>query len=144
MEATLHWRSSDDMPVRIQLLDTVTRKLADSEDRQNATRTLRVEITGLTRADIVAALEGALRSIAAHAALSEAVLEARAIYGPPPRVVPAASLGSLARDLYDAGFPVRFAPALMPAPEIGLPLGMRGAEKELREFVDAHSEWELA
>lgn len=132
------------MPARIDLLGSATRKLADSEDRANATRTLRAEITGFSRADIGAALEDALRSIAAYAALTEAVLQTCAIFGPPPRVVPAELLGSLARDLYGAGFTVRFASSLTPASDVCVPLGTRGAEKELRAFVDAHPEWELA
>lgn len=132
------------MPGGIDLLGAGARTLADFENRESATRTLRAEITGLTRAEIGAALEDALRSVAAYAALTDAILETRAIYGSPPRVVPAAALGSLARDLYDAGFAVRFAPSLTPTPDAGVPLGMRGAEKELREFLEANSEWELA
>lgn len=144
LEAILQWRSPGDMPARTDILGAVTRELADAGDRGNATRTLRAEITGLTLADIGAALEDALRGITAYAALTEAVLETRAIHGPPPRVVPAALLEPLARDLHDAGFTVRFAPSLTPAPDVGVTLGMHGAEKELMEFVDAHPEWELA
>lgn len=142
LEATFWWRSPGDVPARIDLPGGTALKLDHFEDRENATRSLSAEITGLTRAHIGAALEDALRSIAAYAALTEAVLEVRAIHGPPPRVVPEELLGSLARDLYDAGFTVRFAPSLTPG--IGVPLGMQGAEKELREFVDAHPELELA
>lgn len=143
LEATLWWRSPGDMPDTPDLLGARP-DFVFSEDRENAARTLRAGITGLTSADIAAALEDALRSIAAYAALTEAVLEARAIHGPPPRAVPEELLGSLARDLHGAGFTVGFAPSLTPTPGVGVPLGMRGAEKELRAFVDAHSEWELA
>lgn len=135
------------MPACLDLPGDTALTLDRSEDRESATLALRARITGLTSAHIGAALEDTLRSVAAYAALTEAVLEARAVHGPLPRIVPAGLLASLARDLHDAGFTVRFAPSLIPdvvTPGAGVPLGTRGAEKELREFVDAHPAWGFA
>ncbi|HET7477989.1 MAG TPA: hypothetical protein VFJ72_00595 [Rubrobacteraceae bacterium] len=139
----MEWRSTAEMPRPTGLLGAAARNAAWTEDPEGAARTLRAEIIALTGPALGAALEDALRRIAAHAALTDAVLQVRAVHGLPPRIVPGETLAALARDLYGAGFRVCFAPMMAPAPGDGVPLGMRGAERELREFVESHPEWEL-
>jgi hypothetical protein len=94
----------------------------------------------LTERDLGSALENVLRSLTASA-LSDAVLEIRAARVTPPASAPATRLQTLALDLWDAGFEVRFAPSWSPVPEGAIGLGILGAEQELLSFIEAHPSW---
>lgn len=105
----------------------------------------RLEILGEVRAftgrDLGAAVETILRSLTVAAALREALLEACATRLSPPVATPAPTLEVLALDLRDAGFRVGFAPSWTAVREGGVALGVRGAEAELRAFLEAHPSW---
>lgn len=101
------------------------------------------EILALSEGDLGRALEGILRSLSIAAALSDAVLETRAARVRPARAVPAAGLQTLALDLRDAGFGVRFAPTWTPLAEGELGLGVLGAERELEGFLQEHPSWSM-
>ena len=95
----------------------------------------------LTERDLGSALENILRTLTTSAALSDAVLETRAVRVTPPASAPATTLQALALDLRDAGFGVRFAPSWSPVPEGAIGLGILGAEQELLSFIEAHPSW---
>jgi hypothetical protein len=82
-----------------------------------------------------------LRSLTTSAALSDAVLETRVIRVTPPASAPDITLQTLALDLRDAGFEVRFAPSWTPVPKGAVGLGILGAEQELLSFIEAHLSW---
>jgi hypothetical protein len=99
------------------------------------------EILALSEADLGLALETVLRSLTITAALSDAVLETRAARSWAPATTPAMTLQALARDLWDAGFRVTFAPSWTPVPVGAVGLGVRGAERELDGFLRSHPSW---
>jgi hypothetical protein len=146
-QATLSWRCASDTPpepIWTPLQGVVTHSLAETKNRESATRTIYCEIQALTDADLGASLESVLRSITETATLSEAVLETSAIYKRRTRVVRADIVQALAMDLREAGFPVRFGPSWTPAPGAAASVGARDAEEELGEFFRTHRYWRLA
>ena len=84
-----------------------------------------------------------MREITAFAALTEATLELATARALPPRVASARSLELLARDVWEAGYTVRFAPSWTPSPWADVYLGVRGSE-DLAEFVRSHPSWHAA
>jgi hypothetical protein len=98
----------------------------------------------LSEADLGSALENVLRSLTIAAALADATLETSATRQQPVRPAPAGPLQTLALDVREAGFPVRFAPTWTPLSEGELGLGVGGAEESLRAFIVAHPSWSMA
>ena len=90
--------------------------------------------------ELGSSLEAVLRAVAAVAALTEAVLEVGALRTVAPRVSSAAALERLARDIWDAGFEVRFGPSWTPAPAADVCVGV-GGDGELQEFLRSHPAW---
>ena len=84
-----------------------------------------------------------MRSLTIAAALADAILETSAARLHPVRPAPAGPLQTLALDVLDAGFPVRFAPTWTPLSEGELGLGVGGAEERLLAFVAAHPSWSM-
>jgi hypothetical protein len=115
--------------------------VVETDDPETGRRGILGEIVALTERDLGSALENVLRSLTASAALSDAVLEIRAARVTPPASAPATRLQTLALDLWDAGFEVRFAPSWSPVPEGAIGLGILGAEQELLSFIEAHPSW---
>ena len=107
------------------------------------TREILGEILALSEADLGRALENVLRSLTIAAALDDAILESSATRLEPVRVAPAGPLQTLALDVLDAGFPVRFAPTWTPLSEGELGLGVGGAEERLRAFIAEHPSWSM-
>jgi hypothetical protein len=101
------------------------------------------EVLALSEADLGSALEYVLRSLTISAALADAILETSAARLQPVRPAPAGPLQTLALDILEAGFPVRFAPTWTPLSEGELGLGVGGAEGKLRTFIDAHPSWSM-
>jgi hypothetical protein len=144
--ATLAWHSPEDVPRERALVQTplpARLYLAQSEGPNPATRHLSGELAALSRTDLGAALEAVLREITEFATLTEATLEVSVVRGLPPRVASPRALERLARDLWEAGFPVRFAPSWTPSPKADVYLGV-GGSAHLFEFVRAHPSWSLA
>ena len=117
--------------------------LSECEDPDVATRHLSGEVRALSQRELGAGLEALLRALTTFATLTEATLEVGAVRTLPPRVVSRRVLEVLARDLWAAGFPVRFSPSWTPAPEADAYLGVEGDEG-LAEFVLSHASWSAA
>lgn len=145
-QATLAWRSPGNVPDELALSKPpgpVRCSIAESEGPGAATRSLSGELRALSQADLAAALEVLLREVTTFAALTEATLEVRAARSLPPRVASPRALEMLACDLWEAGFPVRFAASWTPAPQAGVYLGVEGRE-DLCEFIKSHASWREA
>ena len=117
--------------------------ISESVGPDAATRHLHGEVRALSQRELGAGLESLLRALATFATLTEATLEAGAVRKFPPRVASRRDLEALARDIWDAGFPVRFAPSWAPAPEADAYVGV-GGDDRLAEFVLSHASWSAA
>jgi hypothetical protein len=142
--ATLTWPRSEDMPPGPVLLETLAGcSLAETEDPEAAARCLAGEIRAFTPSELGSALEAALRSVTTVAALTEAILEVGAVRAVPPRVASPWALERLARDLWGAGFPVRFGRSWTPSPGADVCVGVSG-DGGLKEFLRTHPSWSVA
>jgi len=113
------------------------------ETDDGASREILGEILALSEADLGTALENVLRSLTVAAALADAILETSAARRQPVRPAPAGPLQTLALDVLEAGFPVRFAPTWTPLSEGEIGLGVGGAEGKLRAFIGTHPSWSI-
>jgi len=140
--ATLSWRRPEDVSGEPTLpaLPKATRCSIVETDDENR-REILGEILALSEADLGFALQRVLRSLTIAAALSDAVLETSVARVVPVRAVPAQTLQALALDVCEAGFSVRFVPTWTPLAEGEIGLGIGGAERELRDFIEAHPSW---
>lgn len=118
--------------------------LDEVDDTETATRTISGEIRALTEPALRHALDAVLRAVTAQAAVTEAILETRAVYRCRPKIAPSDALQVLARDLWEAGFPVQFSPCWESIAENGLAVGVDGDEGGLTGFLRAHPSWRLA
>jgi hypothetical protein len=145
--ATLAWPRPEDMPPGPMLLEPLALarcSVAETEDPEAATRGLTGEIMAFSPSELGSALEAALRSVTAVATLTEAILEVGAVRDVSPRVAPARALEALARDLWDAGFPVRFGRSWTPSSGADVGVGVGGDGGALKEFLRAHPSWSVA
>jgi hypothetical protein len=90
---------------------------------------------------LAGAVEDLLRRLSEHAALHEAILEARAVRLAEPRVVAPEIVGRLGVLVRDAGLRATFAPSWSPLPEggdcgVGI-LGAEGAAERLARALPA-------
>jgi hypothetical protein len=124
-------------------LPTGARLSVVETDDGAGTREILGEILALSEADLGSALEDVLRSLTVAAALDDAILETSAARLEPVRPALGGPLQTLALDVLEAGFPVRFAPTWTPlsAGEIGL--GVGGDEGRLLAFIGAHPSWSM-
>jgi len=113
-------------------------------DRTSATYRFSCEVRALRAAALAAALEGLLRAVTAHAAVADAVLEARAIRSVEPVVYPGPLVERLARDLWEAGLRVSFGPSWVPVLGGGLAVGSGGSKGEIEGFLRDHPVWRAA
>ena len=120
----------------------VAARCSITEGPQTATRRLVGEIRAFSPSELASALEAALRSVTALAGLTEAMLEVRAVRTAPPRVASPRAVEELARDLWSAGFPVRFGPSWEPAAEADVYVGI--GDCDLREYLRSHPSWSVA
>ena len=144
-EATLSWRRLEDVPPGPLLPepDGARRSVTETEEPEAATRRLAGEIRALTPAELGSALEATLRSLTAVAALTEALLEVGAVRTVPPRVASRPALEELARDLWRAGFSVRFGPSWAPA-RCAAEAYVGGGGGEVQAFLRLHPSWSIA
>jgi hypothetical protein len=145
--AALSWDRLEDVteaPTLPALPKTARCSVFETDDPTQCRREILGEILALSERDLGSALETVLRSLTITAALSEAVLETRAARVMPPGSAPAATLQALARDLWEAGFRVRFATSWTPVPDGAVGLGVLGAEQDLNGFLQAHPSWRVA
>lgn len=114
-----------------------------AEDPARSTRRFSREVYALSPLALAEALDGLLRSVTVHAALADAVLEARAVRLMEPAVYAVGLVEVFARDLWAAGFPVSFGPSW--APEAAdVAVGVRGLEEQLELFLRDHAKWRAA
>jgi hypothetical protein len=147
--AKLGYRSAEEVPNRPTLgappsgAPPSGARLSVVETDDGATREILGEILALSEADLGRALEGVLRSLTIAAALTDAVLETSAARVVPVRTAPAGPLQTLALDVLEAGFPVRFAPTWTPLSEGELGLGVGNDEGNLRAIFGTHLPWSM-
>jgi hypothetical protein len=135
------WNTVEELPpspTLPALPETARCSIVETDDPETGRRGILGEILALSERDLGSALENVLRSLTTSAALSEAVLETRAMCVTPPAAPPATTLQTLALDLRDAGFGVSFAPSWTPVPQGAVGLGILGAEQELQSFIEDH------
>ena len=145
--ATLVWDRAEDAPpgpLLPVLSETVRCSVVQTGEAGEARCEMLGEILALTQRDLGSALETILRSLTSEAAISGALLETRVVRVTPPRSIPSLTVQSLALDLWDAGFAVRFGPSWTPSSDGGVAVGFGGAERELTSFFGEHPSWELA
>ncbi|MDQ3912168.1 MAG: hypothetical protein M3305_10445 [Actinomycetota bacterium] len=124
-------------PVALGELSSEARlySLVTSENVRAARRTISCEIRALSSDALTRALNDALRSVTTYAALTESVLEARAIKRTSPTVTPVALLEELACRLWGAGLSASFGPSWAPIPAAEASVGMRGSEEDLKSCL---------
>jgi hypothetical protein len=146
-EATLKWRPDDGIPARL-VLDGLAPgarfySLVQAEDTVSAVRRVSCEVRAFYAKQLTSALDVLLRSVTTHAAQSEAVLEARTVRLADPAVTSATLVEALARQLWDAGFPVSFGPSWKPALDADVSIGTRGLEEDFEAFLLTRPAWKL-
>jgi len=147
--AKLSWRRPEEMPSRPTLPEwpgagTARISVAETQDPRSTGRRIIIgEITALTQQELGSALDAVLRSVAKAAALTEAVLEVEAVRRATPKAASPRALQELARDLWEAGFPIRFGPSWTPAPEADVCVGVGGANRDLGDFLSTHPSWRI-
>lgn len=112
--------------------------LAVGYDPASATRRISCEIRALHNEQLTAALDAALRSVTAHAALTEAVLETQAVRLADPSVTSPVLAKEVARQLSEYGLRPSFGPSWTPAPGADASVGARGLEEALEGIFRAH------
>jgi hypothetical protein len=118
--------------------------IAETQDPGSAGRRIVGEIRALTQQELGSALDTVLRGVTTAAALTEAVLEVEAVRWATPKAASPRALQQLARDLWEAGFPVRFGPSWTPAPGADVCVGVGGANRDLGDFLSTHTSWRIA
>jgi hypothetical protein len=112
--------------------------LAGGYDPASATRRISCEIRALHNEQLTAALDAALRSVTAYAALTEAVLETQAVRLADPSVTSPALVEEVARQLSGYGLRLSFGPSWTPAPWAAASIGARGLEEALEGIFRVH------
>jgi hypothetical protein len=90
---------------------------------------------------LTGAVDSVLRSLVAHAALTEAVLESHTVRLADPTATSSPLVETLARQLSDAGLRTSFGFSWTPAPNADLSVGIRGLEAAFESFVAANPVW---
>jgi hypothetical protein len=116
--------------------------ITEMEGPEASTRLLAGEIRAFKASELGSTLESILRAVTAVAALTEAVLEAGAVRTVAPLVSSAPAVEELARDIWAAGFGVRFGPAWTPTPAAEVCVGV-GGDAGLQEFLRSHPAWSI-
>jgi hypothetical protein len=145
-EVTLAWRSSEDVPpgpMVPELRSFARCSIAETEGPETTTRRLAGEIRAFKPSELGWALEGVLRAVTEAAALTEAMLEVGSVRSVPPGVASAQALEQLARDIWGAGFPVRFGPSWTAATGADVWVGI-GGDGGLQAFLRSHPSWSIA
>lgn len=145
--ATLTMRPGEEIPSDPILGDPTPGarfySLSRTSDTVSATLRTSCEIRALHDEQLTAALDAALRSVTAHAALAEAILETRAVRLAGPSSPPAVLVEELARQLSEYGLDARFGPSWTLAAGADVSIGVRGVEDGLEAFLRAHPAWRL-
>lgn len=116
-------------------------RLAHTCDATSNNTEISCEIRALRVEQLTGALQAVLRNVAAHAALTEAVLETRAVHLAEPSASPSPLVETLARQLSDAGVDPSFGPSWTPTPDADLSVGTKGFEGGFESFMVANPLW---
>lgn len=142
MRATLSWPHLREAPGKPRLpepLASASRSTLDFEGGIGLR--FEHETKAATRRGLGAALDAALRSTSAYAALTDALLEAAVVRSHEPRVASRRALEELACCLSRAGLRVRFAPSRRPATSADVWVGTCGAAGEIEDLLRSHTLW---
>ena len=115
--------------------------LARTRDAASGNTEISCEIRALHAEQLNGALEAVLRSVAAYAALTEAVLETRTVRLADPSTAPPQLVEALARQLSDAGLLPSFGPSWTLASGAHLSVGTRGLEDAFETFMASNLVW---
>jgi hypothetical protein len=115
--------------------------LACALDARSGVKELSCEIRALHAEQLTGALDVVLRSVAAHAALTEVVLETSAVRLADPLSAPSTLVDTLAWQMSDAGLRPSFGPSWTLASGADLSVGIRGLEDAVETFVATSSAW---
>lgn len=115
--------------------------LARASDAGSGNKEISCEIRALYVEQLTGALDTVLRSVAAHAALTEAVLETRAVRVADPSEAPSPLVETLAQQLSDAGMHPSFGSSWTPVSGADLSVGTRGLEDAFETFMNANPVW---
>jgi hypothetical protein len=107
----------------------------------SATSQISCEIRALHQAQLTAALDSALRSVTAHAALTEALLETCIVRLASPSETPVPLVQELAQRISSTGLRVTLGPSWTPAPDADASIGTRGLEESFETYLQAHPRW---
>lgn len=142
LRVALTFRPGAEMPSRPILGDPVPGAryyyLARSYDPASATCRISCEIRALHDEQLTSALGVALRSVSAHAALTETVLETQAVRLAHTSATPPALVEEVALQLSKHGLRPSFGSSWTPAPGADASVGARGLEEILEEIFRAH------
>jgi hypothetical protein len=144
--ATLAWQSPEDAPPGPLLRDLQSYarcSITENEGPETSTRCLAGEIRALKQAELASALKSVLSTVTEVAAIKEAMLEVAAVRTVPPGVPSARALEELARDIWAAGFRVRFESSWTPGLGADVCVGV-GDDGDLQEFLRSHPAWSIA
>ncbi|MBA4115897.1 MAG: hypothetical protein H0X71_05555 [Rubrobacter sp.] len=146
-EATLTMRPGEEIPSGPILGEPTPGarfySLTRTDDPTSGTYKISCEIRALHLNPLTAALNTVLRSVTVHAALAEAVLEARALRLAEPSVTPDYLVEKLARQLLQYGLRPTFGPSWAPVAGADVSVGTRGREEELQAFLHSYPGWKL-
>ena len=148
--ATLSWRRPEEVPPHPTIPElpgagTARISVAEKEDPgSSGRRIISGEIRALTQQELGSALDAVVRSVMTAAALTEAVLEVEAVRWATPKAASPRALQELARDLWEAGFAVRFGHSWAPAQGADVCVGVGGANRNLGDFLSTHPSWRIA
>lgn len=146
-EATLTMRPGETIPSGPILGEPTpgTRfySLTRSNDSASGACKISCEIRALHHDPLATALNTVLRSVTAHAALAEAVLETRALRLAEPSVTPAYLVEKLARQLQQHGLHPTFGPFWTPVAGADVAVGSRGREEDIQALLYSYPGWKL-
>ena len=115
--------------------------LTQTNDATSDVQEISCEIRALHIEHLTNALDAVMRCVTAYAALTEAVLETRAVRLAEPSVTPAVLVEGLTRQLSGVGLHTSFGPSWTPVPGAEASVGTRGLKEDFRTFLHIHSEW---
>lgn len=124
--------------------ETVQSTLEQSPGTEEATRLVTGELRALCELELVVALDLLLRTITSKAALTDGVLETRAIRLASPRVTQASLVCEMALKLWEAGLRVTFGPSWEPVLDADLALGAGGSKDDLEGVFLEKDSWRIA
>jgi hypothetical protein len=142
LRATLSWPHLRGVPEDLlppEPLASASRSVPETEE--GFALCFEQEMVAETGRGLGMALDAALRTTAAYAARTDALLELAVVRRHEPRVASRPALEWLASRLSRAGVPLRFAPSRRPAPAADAWVGAGGSGGEIEDLLRSHSPW---